>query len=51
MYYNEIFSPIVRHTFIKVPLAIVARQNLGFEQLDVKIAFLYRELDEEHDLS
>jgi len=45
--YNEIFSPVVRHTSIRVLLAMVAHQNLELEQLDVKTAFLHGELDEE----
>ena len=39
--YNEIFSPVVRHTSIRVLLAIVARQDLELEQLDVKVAFFH----------
>jgi len=34
--FNEIFSPMVRHTSIRVLLAIVANQDLELEQLDVK---------------
>ncbi|KAJ4705817.1 Retrovirus-related Pol polyprotein from transposon TNT 1-94 [Melia azedarach] len=45
--YNEIFSPMVRHTSIRVLLAIVAHQGLELEQLDVKTAFLHGELEEE----
>ena len=33
--FNEIFSPVVRHTSIRVLLAIVANQDLELEQLDV----------------
>jgi hypothetical protein len=45
--FNELFSPIVRHTSIRVMLAIVALFDLGLEQLDVKTAFLHGDLDEE----
>ncbi|GJY33991.1 retrovirus-related pol polyprotein from transposon TNT 1-94 [Tanacetum coccineum] len=39
--YNEIFSPVVRHTSIRVLLSLVAHHDLELEQLDVKIAFLH----------
>ena len=45
--YNEIFSPVVRHTSIRVLLAIVTHQDLELEQLDVKTSFLHGELEEE----
>nr|GEV02395.1 retrovirus-related Pol polyprotein from transposon TNT 1-94 [Tanacetum cinerariifolium] len=45
--FNEVFSPIVRHTSIKVLLSIVALQDLELEQLDIKTAFLYGHLEEE----
>ena len=44
--FNEIFSPVVRHTSIRVFLAIVANQDLELEQLDVKTAFLHGRLEE-----
>ncbi|GAA0162524.1 transmembrane signal receptor [Lithospermum erythrorhizon] len=45
--YNEIFSPVVKHTSIRVLLSLVARGNLELEQLDVKTTFLHGDLDEE----
>nr|KYP62383.1 Retrovirus-related Pol polyprotein from transposon TNT 1-94 [Cajanus cajan] len=44
--FNEIFSPVVRHTSIRVLLAIVANQDMELEQLDVKTAFLHGRLEE-----
>uniref|UniRef100_A0A2N9J0X3 CCHC-type domain-containing protein n=1 Tax=Fagus sylvatica TaxID=28930 RepID=A0A2N9J0X3_FAGSY len=37
--YDEVFSPVVRHTSIRAVLALVADQDLELEQLDVKTAF------------
>ena len=45
--YNEVFSPIVRYTSIKVFLSIIAMQNLELEQMDIKMTFLYGDLEEE----
>jgi len=45
--FNEIFSPVVRLTTIRVVLAMCAAFNLHLEQLDVKTAFLHEELEEE----
>lgn len=39
--YHEFFSLVVKHTSIKILLAITAIQNLELEQLDVKTAFLH----------
>ena len=45
--YNEIFSPVVKHSSIHILLALVAQYKLDLDQLDVKIAFLHGDLDEE----
>ena len=45
--FNEIFSPIVRLTSIRVVLAMCVIFDLHFEQLDMKTVFLHGELEEE----
>nr|GEZ28279.1 Gag-Pol polyprotein [Tanacetum cinerariifolium] len=45
--FNENFSPVVRMTTIRVVLAMCATYDLHLEQLDVKTAFLYGNLEEE----
>ena len=45
--YNEVFSPIVKHTFIRILLALVAEYELELAQLDVKTTFLHGDLEEE----
>lgn len=45
--YNKIFSQVVNHISIKVILALIAMYDLEFEQLDVKIVFLHRDLEEQ----
>ncbi|GJU28472.1 retrovirus-related pol polyprotein from transposon TNT 1-94 [Tanacetum coccineum] len=45
--FNEIFSPVVRMTTIRVVLAMCATYDLHLEQLDVKTAFLHGNLEEE----
>ncbi|GJU84592.1 putative RNA-directed DNA polymerase [Tanacetum coccineum] len=47
VHYNEIFSPVVKMTTIRLVLSIVAAENLHLEQLDVKTTFLHGDLDED----
>ncbi|GJV18496.1 retrotransposon protein, putative, ty1-copia subclass [Tanacetum coccineum] len=44
--YNEVFSPVVRHTSIRVILALTACKDYELEQLDVKTDFLHGNLEE-----
>lgn len=46
--FNEVFSHVVRHTSIRVLLALF---DLELEQLDVKTAFLHGELDEKLNMT
>ena len=45
--YNEVFSPVVKHSSIRILLALVAQLDLELVQIDVKTVFLYGDLDEE----
>ena len=45
--YNEVFSPVVKHSSIRILLALVAQLNLELTQLDVKTAFLNGDLKED----
>ena len=45
--FNEIFSPVVKMSSIRIILGLVATLDLECEQLDVKTAFLHGELEEE----
>jgi len=40
-----VFSPVVKHSSIRTFFSIVASHDLELEQLDVKTAFLHRELE------
>ncbi|GKV31082.1 hypothetical protein SLEP1_g39821 [Rubroshorea leprosula] len=45
--FDEIFSPVVKMSSIRVVLGLAASMNLELEQLDVKTAFLHGDLHEE----
>ncbi|RVW67999.1 Retrovirus-related Pol polyprotein from transposon TNT 1-94 [Vitis vinifera] len=44
--YDEIFSPVVRHTSIKTMLGLVAHFDMQLEQMDVTTTFLHGDLEE-----
>ena len=46
MDFYDIFSPVVKHSSIRVLPAMVALFDLELEQLDVKMTFLHGELEE-----
>ena len=45
--FDEIFSPMVKMSPIRVILGLIASLYLELEQMDVKIAFLHSDLEEE----
>ena len=45
--FDEIFSPVVKMSSIRVVLSLTASLDLELEQLDVKTAFLHGDLNEE----
>ena len=44
--YDEIFSPMVRHTSIRIVLGLVAHFDMQLEQMDIKTTFLHGDLEE-----
>ena len=47
IYFDEIFSHVVKMTSIRTILSLVAVEDFHIEQLDVKITFLHGDLDED----
>lgn len=47
IYFNEIFSSVVKMTYLRTILSLVAMEDLHLEQLDVKKTFLHGDLEEE----
>ena len=45
--FNEVFSPVVKQSSIWIFLAMVAQFDLELVQLDVKIVFLYGDVEKE----
>ena len=45
--YNEVVSPIVKHSSIRILFALVAQNELELDQLNIRTAFLYGNLEEE----
>ena len=45
--FDKIFSPVVKMTSICTILSLVATEDFHLEELDVKIAFLHGDLDED----
>ncbi|KAH9684612.1 DNA (cytosine-5)-methyltransferase 1B [Citrus sinensis] len=45
--FNEVFSPVVKYSSIRLLLGLSTYHDLDLEQMDVKTAFLHGSLDEE----
>ena len=43
--FNDVFSIVVKHSYIRILLSIVALLDYELEKLDVKTAFLHREFE------
>ena len=44
--YNEVFSFVIKHSSIRILLALVAQYELKLDQLDVKTTFLHSDFEE-----
>ena len=49
--YNEVFSPVMKHSSIRILLALATQYDYELDQLDVKTAFLYGDLEEEINMT
>ncbi|KAH9801638.1 hypothetical protein KPL71_001098 [Citrus sinensis] len=45
--FTEVFSPVVKHSSIRMLLSMVALTDMELDQMDVKTAFLHGKLEEE----
>ena len=45
--YDEIFSPVVKMTTLRLLLGVMAIEDLELEELDVKTALLHKDLEED----
>src|SRR5579871_4503391 len=45
VYYNEIYSLVILYTTIRLLITLAAKYNLTIYQMDVKSAYLNREID------
>ena len=45
--YLEIFSPVVKMSIIRLVLGMVVAENLHLKQLDVKMTFVFGDLEED----
>ena len=47
IHYNEVFSPVVKHSSIRILLTLAAQYDYKLDQVDVKTVVLHGDLEEE----